>query len=516
MLSYPLAIRSEVNSKIIRTLQYLQPVTKKYLRRFYEKDTLDLLSQSSKKAYKILESMTPPRSKTRLPSRVNRGILEVSGRILRTINARRDLFDLLVQTFGPDPSRWSYKKLIQKHQVYIKSQYITNLAEQVENFFHCRDEYPVDFMQLQSHPILHNPMISYAPDDGQAIRLEKNNGHLEIHLKVIADESGQSKPQWEWIKISVPLPGFLIPCDVVAPDLRLVNIHGELLPVFDYKIQIDGASKKNTPYFLTVDWGTRKLLTLCVFDKQGNQICPPVFLKFEPVQKKLLRIRTEIDRLKARRDALPKNSTLWKKYNKAIAQRWRKFKAVQKELAHLASNVIVIVAQLYDCSEIYVEWLKTLKSQKYSHLLNWIINTTVREAIYEKVAYKARLVGIELKRPLQPYGTSQYCPRCGKKGIHTKSPDNNEEIKSGGWFRCPSCGYNADRDYVACCNLARKALYGNLRDLTKVIAYKAKAISESLFRQSKLPRERLHRHLSGWKEVVSLTPQRFFCGTLRS
>jgi transposase len=314
----------------------------------------------------------------------------------------------------------------------------------------------------------------------------------------------------------VPLPEFLQPCAALKPDLRLANIHGELLPVLDYKVQIQGAKKKSSPYFLTVDWGIRKLLTVCVFDKDGNQVCPPIFLNFEPIQQKLLRIRKEIDELKAQRDSLPKHSSLWKKYNKEIARRWRKFRAIQKELAHLAANVIVLIAQIYNCSAIYTEWLKSLKSTKYSRRLNWLINTTVRQAIYDLVAYKAALVGIELKRPVQPYGTSQYCPRCGKKGIHTKSAHDKQEFNAGGWFFCPSCGFNADRDYVACCNLARKVLYGNLRDLDKGISYTAIPISDSLFRQSKLPRERLHRHLNGWKEVISLTPQRHFCGTLRS
>lgn len=516
ILSYPLAIRSEENRKIIRTLQYLQEGTKKYLREFYQKDVMELLSETGKKAYKVLEPVAPKRWKARIPSRVNRGALEVAGRILRTVNARRNLFELLVETFGQNPDKWSYQKLIEKQQIYIKSQYISNLAEQVENFFAFHGEYPKNFFELQTSPTLHKPMISYAPDDGQAIRIEKNKDHLDVFLKVIAYDPQKSKPQWEWVEISVPLPNFLLPSSSLAPDIRIVNIHGELIPVLDYKIQIQGAKQKHSSYFLTVDWGTRKLITICVFDKEGNQICPPIFLKFEPVQKKLLRIRTEIDNLKAQRDSLPRNSSLWKKYNREIAKRWRKFRAIQKELSHLAANVIVLIAQLYNCSEIYVEWLKSLKSQKFGHCLNWIINTTVRQAIYEKVEYKAKLVGIKLKRPVQPYGTSQYCPRCGKKGIHTKSPNHTEEVKSGGWFFCPSCRYNADRDYVACCNLARKILYGNLRDLSKGIAYTAVPISDSLFRQSKLPRERLHRHLSGWKEVISLQPQRHFCGTLKS
>lgn len=496
-------------------MHYLHSVTKKYLRKFYQKGILEELKQK-KKAYKVLETYTPARYKKRIPSRVNRGILEVAGRILRTVNDRRKLFDFLVQTMGENPKKWSYKKIIENYHIYIKSQYITNLAEQTEKFFREHGEYPKDFWELQSYPKIGKPMISYAPDDGQAIRMKLEGEKLLISLKVITDESAYGKPEWEWIDFVIPLPHFLQPCSYLAPDLRLVKIHGKELPVLDYKIEIDGKEKNYSSSFITVDWGTRKLLTLCVFNQNGTQISPPIFLKFEPVQKKLLRIRKEIDHLKSIRDSLYKHSSLWEKYQREIDKRWRKFRAVQKELAHLASNVIIIIAQLYNCSAIYFEWLKSLKSQKYNRNLNWIINTTIREAIFKLVSYKGKLVGIELKKPLPPYHTSQRCPRCGKRGFHTKSPDQKTPIKSGSWFLCPSCGFNADRDYVACCNLARRALYGNLNDHTKVIAYTAKANSDLLFRQSAFPRERLRRHLSGWKEVVSLTPQRIFCGTLRS
>ena len=506
ILSFPLVIRSEANPKIKRTLWYAKKMSNKYLRKFYQRDILEHLSISKvRQSYKILEPESPRKWRSKIPSRVNRGILEISGRILRVVNSRRNLFELMLEKFGDTPDKWSYKKLIAEHKIYVKSQYIQNLSEQAERFYLSNGQYPTDFFQLQTTPKAKAAIISYAPDDGQAILIEKRGNSLFIRLKVLAYEDQECNPEWEWIEFSVPL-------EQVAPDLRLDYFHGQLLPVIDYKVEIEGAKEINSPYFLTVDWGIRKLVTICVFDKQGNLICPPFFLSFEPIQAKLLRIRNEIDQLKAKRDKCSTKSDEWKKYNREIAKRWRKFRAIQKQLAHLASNVIVLIAQLYHCSEIYVEWLKTLKSKNFSAKLNWVINTTVREAIYEKVAYKAKLTGIKFKRPLSPYGTSQYCPRCGKKGIHTKSPNHWQEIKSGGWFRCPCCGYNADRDYVACCNLARKVLYGNLNDTDKGIAYMAKPISDSLFRQSKLPRERLFRNLSGWKEVISLQPQKNFSG----
>jgi len=76
------------------------------------------------------------------------------------------------------------------------------------------------------------------------------------------------------------------------------------------------------------------------------------------------------------------------------------------------------------------------------------------------------------------------------------------------WFYCPHCRYNADRDYVACQNLARRALYGNkLKGLSKTFAYTTKVISDKLFRQS-IPKAfgKLRHCLNGWKNSVILRP----------
>ena len=516
-LTFPLPLRCppEQQKKLLATLQVTKSKANEYLQVAYTPETLQILKKSGKKAYKVLEYELAVAS-PKFPSRINRGILEIVGRTLRAISERKGLFDELVN-LGIEPRKWDYSKLISKKNIYAKAQYVQNLKEQVLNYEKEHKKIPQDFFSLQACPKLHKPILTYAPDDDQALRMELEDKQLKLRLKVICDEE-QNK--WEWMDLNIPLPDILRTRAPLSPDLRLDFLHGQWLPVLDYKLQHPCPPYKKTRYFLTVDWGTRKLLTICVFDRDGRQITKPIFLKFDPLLKKLLRIRREIDHLKAKRDKLSLRCSLWYKYNREIAKRWRKFRAINRALAHLASNVVVIIARIFNCSDIYVENLKNLKSKKFSNLLNWIINSTVRQAIYDRLAYKARIGGAKLQKPVPPFYTSQYCPRCGAKGHHIKSPQQKEEIvPEGGWFLCPQCGFNADRDYIGCLNIARKVLYGNSlkKNHDKVVVYTTTAISELLFRQSRpLTRERLLRHLNGWRSSVYLKPYGFFAGVLRS
>ncbi|WP_372369597.1 hypothetical protein [Candidatus Uabimicrobium sp. HlEnr_7] len=50
---------------------------------------------------------------------------------------------------------------------------------------------------------------------------------------------------------------------------------------------------------------------------------------------------------------------------------------INKEISHTAANIIVFFAKHYNCSKIYYENLKSLKSSSYSRSKNRQINTTL-------------------------------------------------------------------------------------------------------------------------------------------
>lgn len=522
--TYPIVIRCEKNDQIINTLFFFRHVINFYLRQLYNEEAIGKLDEK-KFAYKCLENLAINK-RYYIPCRINRGLLEIVGRNLRTIKDRRELYSLLLLS-EEEPEKWDYKLLRQKDNIYKKSQYVENVKEQAKNYLQKNDRQgacdrtrlPDDYLDLANVPKLKNGMISYAPDDEQAIKFVREDNKINVSLKVLKEDRNEpsKRSDWEWIDFSFSLPDVLSTenLSLASPDLRVLS--GKLVPVLDFKIEVSEKKEKESSHFVTVDWGVNKLVTICVFNEDGEQISRPFFLKCDAIQKKLLRIRKEIDTLQGKRDKLPEGDSKAKWHNKEIARRWNKFRQIQKQLSHLAGNVIVIIAKIYNCSKIYVEWLGSLKSKKLSNTLNWKINSTVRQQIYDKVEYKASLAGISLEKPINPAFTSQFCPKCGQKGHHVKASDKlNKKVHSGGWFYCKNCGYNADRDYVATQNIARKALYGNkLKSMSKTFVYTAKVISDKLFRQSISLCEGLCHNLNGWKNSVFLRPVYLVAGTLR-
>jgi transposase len=138
------------------------------------------------------------------------------------------------------------------------------------------------------------------------------------------------------------------------------------------------------------------------------------------------------------------------------------YEARNRELAHLAANLLLLFACVWGCSLLSGESLKTLKTTGRGKGVrgkwrNWRNNTTIRSNIWHILRYKSHLLGIRF-RSERPGGTSHTCPRCGKaaetyrsaRAHHRRNP-----VKWGRWLVCSHCSYNADRDYCAAVNIAR-------------------------------------------------------------
>ena len=199
------------------------------------------------------------------------------------------------------------------------------------------------------------------------------------------------------------------------------------------------------------DWGVRSLITVSILEKpEGDepyrQVSRPVFLDTGGIDGRQARLRREIDRLKACRDRYAHSSSrrsahesskvpclpiflvgkTGEEYEARIRQCWKTYERRNRELAHLASNLLILLALLYDCRLICGENLTTLKTEGRGRgvrgrFRNWRNNTTVRGELWRVLKYKCHLLG----HPSPPGGTTwddAYVPTLSSAGQNLSLP----------------------------------------------------------------------------------------------
>jgi len=247
--------------------------------------------------------------------------------------------------------------------------------------------------------------------------------------------------------------------------------------VLDFIVEVEKADLpawESVERVLGADWGVHTLLTATALDEHNKQVGRPIFLNTGGFDGRQARTRRQIDELKKKvatyeheRDALPPDHSkrLWFNQKLALFRReidrcWRKYEQRNRAMAHLASNVLLLLARVHGCSLLSMESLKTLKSTGRGKGVrgrwrNYRNNSTIRGEIWSLLRYKCHLIGLRFHTE-QPRGTSHTCPRCGHPAKTYREPsDRKEAVKWGRWMYCDDCHYHGDRDYCASVNIAR-------------------------------------------------------------
>lgn len=427
---------------------------------------------------------------------------EVVGRLLRQQAERKKAFELVApilsdgfigKSTGKRPARKNRPAIkeaittLQKSLDEDETSFVAlqNVAEQCCNFFFRADRFPASYEELQPVPLLKVGLLTYAGDDGrekgQAYRLalDLDAGVARFRFRS-PDESGV----WRWRKedtiIVLPaclkerLPGG----ELLAPTLREERrADGERFAVLDFIVEVE---KEALPAWeqmegvLGADWGVHSLLTATAVNTQYEQIGRPFFLDTGGFDGRQARTRRQIDELKKKvarfeqeRDALapdhPKRAWYQERlalYRREIERCWRKYEQRNRALAHLASNVLLLLARVHGCSLLSMESLKTLKTTGRGRGVrgrwrNYCNNATIRGEIWRLVRYKCHLMGLRFQT-CPPRGTSHTCPHCGNAAKTYRAPDQrSEDVRWGRWMWCEACSFNGDRDYCASLNIAR-------------------------------------------------------------
>lgn len=427
---------------------------------------------------------------------------EVVGRLLRAQAERKKAFELVAPILSDGfirpktdkrpagKNRPAIKEAITALQKSLEDDetsftILQNVIEQSCNFFLRQDRFPTSYEEMQPIPLLKVGMLTYAGDDGkekgQAYRmsLDLDAGVARFRFRY-PDEQGI----WRWRKvdtiISLPecLQARLRDGELMAPTLREERrADGERFAVLDFIVESTNAEMvewQRIERVLGADWGVHALLTATALDAQGNQVGRPFFLDTGGFDGKQARTRRQIDELKKKiarfeheRDALPVDhpKRAWYQERLALYRReldrcWLKYEQRNRALAHLASNILLLLCAVHGCSLLSMESLKTLKSTGRGKGVrgrwrNYRNNSTIRGEIWRLLRYKCRLIGLRFHTEY-PRGTSHTCPRCGMPAKTYRSPDDRaKDVKWGRWLCCEHCSYNGDRDYCASVNIAR-------------------------------------------------------------
>lgn len=392
---------------------------------------------------------------------------------------------------------------------------MTNLLEQACNHYLQTGEFPTTYESLQPPPVLSIGHLAFAGDDGMKAgqtyrariemtsfcdvqtRQEHKLASLSLRLR-----TPNRLGKWAWGEWSdaIPLPPTICislwqGATTQAPTLREIRgDDGSRVAVLDLILAVPAkyvSPLEQETRVLGWDWGVRSLITVSILEKpEGDepyrQVSRPIFLDTGGIDGGQARLRREIDRLKACRDRyaqlvkqaqaaqeehgmpLPTHFPGWQKqvseYDARIKQCWKTYERRNRELAHLASNLLILLALLYDCRLICGENLTTLKTEGRGRgvrgrFRNWRNTTTVRGELWRVLRYKCHLFGIRA-RQVEPRGTTHTCPRCHQpaKTYASAAPqDRTKAISWGPWLCCsnPECQWNGARDYAASLNIAR-------------------------------------------------------------
>ena len=389
---------------------------------------------------------------------------------------------------------------------------MTNVIEQACNQYLQRETFPTTYEDLQSAPVLSVGQLTFAGDDGMKagqtyrarievehvceVQSRQEHRRARLWLKLRApDEQGK----WAWGAWSeeILLPetvffSFDQGASTQAPTLREIRSDdGSRVAVLDLILEVPATSVsplEQESRVLGFDWGVRSLITVSVLEKpEGDepyrQVSRPVFLDTGGIDGRQARLRREIDRLKACRErydtlikqalqahceqhtSLPLHFARWQEQVRAYETRiqtcWKKYERRNRELAHLAANLLILLALLYDCRLICGENLTTLKTEGRGRgvrgrFRNWRNNTTVRGELWRVLKYKCHLLGIRA-RQVEPRGTTHTCPHCHQAAKTYLSPAREHLKKAlhwGPWLYCHACGWNGARDYAASLNIA--------------------------------------------------------------
>lgn len=348
---------------------------------------------------------------------------------------------------------------------YIEWGIIESVVEQLNTYYDRHGCFPIAYTDLVNCPEP-NGTLRYAPDKGDHHIHDVAVEGGDVEVVVNAPDSLTPDSYQDWTEHEIQFSTHTRFHEMLdagdrlgAPTLH-ESAHGYTidLPITIPEADIDVTDGR----VLAVDLGVKKQATVvpvdATHDGTHEQIAPPTFLDHH-AKDKLFRLKADAeginDRLAELRRQAKAHTDRFDHLLNEYRQTRRTERRLRQQIQHDIANQLVWLAVEHECEVIVFESLGRLEARGTGGKTAWSISSWARGDLYDDVAYKAELVGVDVER-VHPWGTSRYCPRCGEKGRTVKAPNDHTECRHGGHFHCPSCGYECDRDVVGAVNVGRK------------------------------------------------------------
>jgi len=447
-------------------------------------DILDTAENSSnnknKKVYKVIgekqvQIASPSGDSLYLPSRIRRCIAEQVGRILRSqVTRRKCYYDVLrlVQQTGIEGNLDTLVRTIAQTLVMLEGKYYRRalIRQALRKFRRYHYRLGLDLAVLTQipytqmvKPLIWSFVLPFAPDDGQAIQQSWDNDVISIRLKLPTTNYPLTRKDWLWQEFSIQIPAkiqtrILTPTSTIhPPTLRYLTLKsGLILPFLEYTWSF--SSQPSLPLaekrVMATDLGLINLTT-SVICEAGSQISRPMFWSVNSsLLHKIEQHYHHIARIQKKLDHYPEVWIGQGKRAEECARLYRKLTRYRELILHLTSNQLLETALQWRCRTIVLEDLRSYDPPKHKRKLSRQLSNWLRGSLYEVLVYKAKRLGVRIKRVLARW-TSSYCPRCGQKGVKIRDPCSQIVFKKGRFFFCPQCRYSADRDYIGSLNIYR-------------------------------------------------------------
>lgn len=370
-------------------------------------------------------------------------------------------------------------RLFEDNTPYIEWRVLESVVEQLNQYYDQHGRFPETYTELVQTPEP-NGTLPYAPDKGDyhIHELAVENGDVVFVLNAPDSLSPDSYRDWTEHEIRFPTHSRFYELvdagDMKAPTLHASN-HGYTLDV-PVEMPETGCETVDNRV-LAVDLGVKKQATTVVLDagedRAHEQVAPPEFID-HPAKEKLFRVKSDAEGINDRLAELRRQGKAHTDRFDHLLSEYRhtrqKERRLRKQIQHDVANQLVWLAAEYGCETIVFESLGQLDAEDTSGSVAWSISSWARGELLDYTEYKTEMLGIDVAT-VNPWGTSRHCPRCGEKGQTVKAPNDHTEVRHGGHFHCPDCGYECDRDVVGAVNVGRKHLSKSKMEAANPVDY---------------------------------------------